>query len=72
MNYEEGSVIVIGSNTNKQYAIGTEEEHFEILKGEVINCISQDINLNSKPELNKVLNHIYNKYGVDLSFINFK
>lgn len=72
MKYEEGEVIVIGSNTNKQFAIGTEREHFEILDGEVISCISQDINLNSKPELNRILNHINNKYGVDLSFINFK
>lgn len=72
MRYEEKDVLVLGSRKNKQYVIGTPEEHFEISQGEVIVCWSKDINLNSKPELCKVLNHIDNKYGVDLSFINFK
>lgn len=72
MQYEEKDVIVVGSNTHKQFAIGTPDEHFEILNGEVICCLSKDINLNSKPELCRILNHVQNEYDVDLSFIQFQ
>ena len=46
MQYEEKDIIVVGSNTHKQFAIGTPDEHFEVLNGEVICCLSKDINLN--------------------------
>ena len=67
MQYEEGNVIVTGSKTIGVYAIGTPEDHFEIQNGQVVVCWSADIDLNSAPDLTKVLNYIANHYGVDLS-----
>lgn len=69
MYFEKGDVVVTGSRTQGIYAIGTPDEHFEVLDGEITVCWSNDINLNSKPTLTRVLNHIENAYGIDLSNI---
>lgn len=67
MYFEKGDVVVTGSQTMGIYAIGTPNEHFEINNGQVTICWSTDIDLNSAPDLCRVLNHIENTYGVNLS-----
>ena len=69
MYFEKGDIIVTGSRTAGIYAIGTPEEHFEVFNGEITTCWSNDIDLNSAPDLCKVINYINNTYGVDLSNI---
>ena len=69
MYFEKGEVVVTGSRTQGIYAIGTPSEHFEVYNGEITRCWSDDIDLNSAPTLCRVLNHIENNYGVDLSNI---
>lgn len=67
MRFEKGDVIVTGSKTAGVYAIGTPNEHFEINNGQVTICWSEDIDLNSAPDIVRVMNHILNEYDVDLS-----
>ena len=66
MYFEKGDIIVTGSKTQRIFAIGTPDEHFEIRGEEVTICWSNSIDLNSKPDITRVLNYIENKYDVDL------
>ena len=43
-----------------------EDEYFAIQGNDVCECYSLDIDLNSKPSVIRVLNHIENSYGVEI------
>ena len=45
---------------------GGENEYFAIIGNTVETCWSNDIGLNSRPTLYRIINYIYNHYGVEL------
>lgn len=69
MYFEKKDVIVTGSRTMNVYVIGTPDEHFEIRDGLVTTCWSKNVDLNSNPDIVRVMNHILDEYDVDLSHV---